>query len=134
METAVALSPIFFPEDSTFVDCELAGLLARLTFCGLPVPFKTVAEVAKSYSEAYSCGYSSGISPDSLFRLTSKLRKLVNQYAAKVKNYPFIMSRIIGFNPLKKNSTAITMTINPIRRIITLIPVCPSILSMRDEL
>jgi hypothetical protein len=37
METAVALSPIFFPEDSTYIDFELAGLLAHLTFCGLPV-------------------------------------------------------------------------------------------------
>ncbi len=37
METAVALSPIFFPEDSTYIDFELAGLLAHLAFCGLPV-------------------------------------------------------------------------------------------------
>lgn len=29
-------SPIFFPEDSTSIDSELAGLLARLAFCGLP--------------------------------------------------------------------------------------------------
>ena len=36
METAVALSPIFFPEDSTYIDFELAGLLAHLAFCGLP--------------------------------------------------------------------------------------------------
>ena len=68
-------------------------------------------------------------------------RKLVNQVAAKVENipeeltrYPLIMSRMMGFKPLKKNSTAITITINPIRRIITLMPVCPSILRMRDEL
>ena len=38
METAVALSPIFFPEDSTYIDFELAGLLAHLAFCGLPAP------------------------------------------------------------------------------------------------
>jgi hypothetical protein len=30
-------SPIFFPEDSTNNLFELAGLLARLTFYGLPV-------------------------------------------------------------------------------------------------
>jgi hypothetical protein len=30
-------SPIFFPEDSTKIQFELAGLLARLAFCGLPV-------------------------------------------------------------------------------------------------
>ncbi len=29
-------SPIFFPEDSTKIQFELAGLLARLAFCGLP--------------------------------------------------------------------------------------------------
>jgi hypothetical protein len=29
-------SPIFFPEDSTKILFELAGLLARLAFCGLP--------------------------------------------------------------------------------------------------
>ena len=36
METAAALSPIFFPEDSTKNCFELAGILARLAFCGLP--------------------------------------------------------------------------------------------------
>jgi biotin carboxylase len=29
----------------------------------------------------------------------------------------------MGFKPVKKNSTAMTITINPIKRIITLIPV-----------
>jgi len=38
--------------------------------------------------EVYSCGYSSGIAPDSLFRLTPENRKLVNQYIAKVENIP----------------------------------------------
>lgn len=40
----------------------------------------------------------------------------------------------MGFNPLKKNSTAITITIKPIKRIITLMPVCPKNLIIRDEL
>jgi len=44
-----------------------------------------VAELAKSYSEAYSCGYSSGIAPDSLFRYTSVNRKSINQVATKVE-------------------------------------------------
>jgi hypothetical protein len=31
---------------------------------------ETVAGIAKSFTKAYSCGHSSGIAPDSLFRLT----------------------------------------------------------------
>ena len=41
------------------------------------------------------------------------------------RNYKLKISRRIGLRPLKKNSTAITMTINPMIRIMTLIPVCP---------
>lgn len=44
------------------------------------------------------------------------------------------ISNTIGFKPLKKNSTAITITINPIKRIITLFPVSPNNLIIRDEL
>ena len=44
------------------------------------------------------------------------------------------ISITIGFSPLKKNSTAITITISPINRIITLLPVSPSILIIREEL
>ena len=43
------------------------------------------------------------------------------------------ISITIGFSPLKKNSTAITITISPINRIITLLPVSPSILIIREE-
>ncbi len=142
METAVALSPIFFPEDSTYIDFELAGLLAHLAFCGLPAA--TNRNSGRDYKKFYKglqlrvqLRYYTGFP----FLTHFRNRKLVNQIAAKVENipgetvcYPLIISRIMGFNPLKKNSTAITMTINPIRRIITLMPVCPSIFRMRDEL
>ena len=40
----------------------------------------------------------------------------------------------IGFKPLKKNSTAITITISHISRIITLFPVSPNNLIIFDEL
>jgi len=63
----------------------LAGLLAHLTFCGLPVPNGAVAEFAKNYSEVYSCGHSSGIAPDSLFLIHFRNRKLVNQVGTKVE-------------------------------------------------
>jgi hypothetical protein len=68
-------------------DFELAGLLAHLSFCGLPVAmYRNSGGDCKKVIKAYSCGYSSGIAPDSLFRLTPESRKLVNQIAAKVEN------------------------------------------------
>ena len=49
-------SPIFFPEDSTKIQFKLAGLLAHLAFCGLPVPHGTVAEVAKAFQRLTAAG------------------------------------------------------------------------------
>ncbi len=40
----------------------------------------------------------------------------------------------MGLKPLKKNSTAITITIKPISRIIILFPVSPSIFMILEEL
>lgn len=44
-----------------------------------------------------------------------------------------IISINIGRNPLTKHSTAITIRISPIKRIITLLPVSPKILTNRVE-
>ena len=44
------------------------------------------------------------------------------------------MSISIGLSPLKKNSTAITITINPIKRINTFMPVSPNIFIILEEL
>ena len=44
-----------------------------------------------------------------------------------------MMSTIIGFRPPTKHSTAITISISPIRRIMTLLPVSPSIGTSRVD-
>lgn len=48
-------------------------------------------------------------------------------------NPSFKISTNIGFAPLTKHSTAITIRISPIRRIITLFPVSPNTFTSRVE-
>jgi hypothetical protein len=63
----------FFPKAKTKL--KLAGLLARPVFCAFPPRLDgTVALIQKPFKWAYSCGYSSGISPDSLFDLPLRKR------------------------------------------------------------
>jgi hypothetical protein len=45
----------FFPK-IRLKKIELAGLLAHLTFCGLPVPCGTVAELAKAFRRFTAAG------------------------------------------------------------------------------
>jgi hypothetical protein len=76
METAVALHRSFFPKIRLTLILNWQVFWLTSLFAAFPSRLtEAVAEVAKSYSEVYSCGYSSGIAPDSLFRLTSKLWK-----------------------------------------------------------
>jgi hypothetical protein len=59
--------PIAFIPKAMIDDKELAGLLARLAFRGLPILPKARQwqEFQKVCIKAYSCGYSSGFTPDS---------------------------------------------------------------------
>ena len=50
-----------------------------------------------------------------------------------IKQPSFTISVNIGFTPLTKHSTAITIKMSPIRRIITLLPVSPNKLTKRVE-
>lgn len=70
MGTNALLSPIFFPEDSTYFVFEFgrsSGL--PLTFHCLPIATNrnSGGDCKKFIDEVYSYGYSSGITPDSLF-------------------------------------------------------------------
>lgn len=85
-ECAKRFSPIFFPEDSTSVDFELAGLLARLAFCGLPVPQGTVAEVAKALQRLTAAGTAPVSHRIPFSDALPENRKSINQDATKVGN------------------------------------------------
>jgi len=76
----------FFPK-IRIAKNEMAGLLAYLLFGAFPsVNKRTVAGITKSFSKAYSCGYSSGIAPDSLFRLTSETESSSTKSCQKYEN------------------------------------------------
>jgi hypothetical protein len=89
METAVTFQRSFFPKIRLKISLNWQVFWLTLLFAAFPLRVTgAVAGIAKSFAKVYSCGHSSGIEPDSLFRLTPENRKLVNQVAAKVENIP----------------------------------------------
>lgn len=142
METAVAFHRSFFPKIRLKLILNWQVFWLTSLFAAFPLRrIETVAGITKSFYKGLQLRVQLRYCTGFPFLTHFRNRKLVNQIGSKVENipeeltsYPLIMSRMMGFSPLKKNSTAITMTMSPIRRIITLMPVCPSILRMRDEL
>jgi hypothetical protein len=67
-------------------DFELAGLLAHLLFETFPPRMVRAVACGQKVLKAYSCGYSSGIAPDSLFRRFPN-REVGHQDATKVENF-----------------------------------------------
>ncbi len=57
----------FYPESLCSTSHQSIGFLARFTFDSFPFRIETVVCSQKLVNEAYSCGYSSGFAPDSLF-------------------------------------------------------------------
>jgi len=67
----------------------LAGLLAHLTFCGLPAPnVRAVAGITKSFYKGLQLRVQLRYCTGFPFQTIFEKMKLVNQVAAKVENIP----------------------------------------------
>ncbi len=80
--------------------------------------------------KCFSSADKTSLLPRKNILLTMKVRLL---YRRRYKHPAWIISIRIGLTPLTKHSTAITIRINPIRRIITLFPVSPRIDTKRVD-
>jgi hypothetical protein len=63
----------------------LAGILAHLTFFGLPIRNWNSGVRSRKLLKAYSCGYSSGFTPDSHIKDNSSVQKNSTNLLAKVE-------------------------------------------------
>jgi len=82
-EIIVTFHRSFFPKIRIKISLNWQVFWLASLFAAFPSRLAwTVAEIAKNYEKAYSCGYSSGFAPDSLFVRVSS-NQLRNQFSGK---------------------------------------------------